>query len=705
MKKYKFISILLAGSLTFGACSDFLDTESPSEQTPEVIFENEGLARSALMGVYSMMTGTYVYGQKMSVNWQGVSDIELASGYQDDPSTAGADNGIANYFCNWYLENTKWEDIFKMAELASTAVEGIRGSSLLSESNTLKGYLGEALVLRSLAYFELVRRYGDIPYKEGTSNSDLSNVYMGKIDRDSIYGGIIRDMQEAVDYLPWMGASDYNCERVTKGFAKGLLARIALFAGGWSVRDGNQFTDDTNVEHYPNTEANPGMSEVNGYYIGRPKNWQEYYAIAEQQCAELIGDPENPHQLDPDYGDIWKTVCADQYTTYNEYMFEVANGVGYSGDIGTLMGRAMDGNIGYGQRGFGGSYVSTNAYYFYSFSEADKRRDYACYWPTYKSDNADDTTGDNDWNVKVGKGNREVMNNDIMNVKLGKWSFWWTSDSYRSIASTATQRTPTGINWILMRYSDVLLMFAEAAYGQGKSPDAINEIAGISPRQALERVRERAFGAGSPEITNYDNDFFEAIVNERAWEFGGESIRKLDLVRWGLLDTKIEEMKRAMLYMMDGTKTVEIFDKTYQPSSFPTELYYAYDGNTEFIDWSSVNFYSQRNSNPDKSRYRRIDWFPKRYWDIDEDNPQTEDDAETLIENSGKVLACASGLRAEYDYNELIGTLRWSSQIQTWILQNIHQLGNGECNYRHLYPIYYEDVYKSDGYLSNSYGY
>ena len=52
------------------------------------------------------------------------------------------------------------------------------------------------------------------------------------------------------------------------------------------------------------------------------------------------------------------------YNAYNENLFEVANGVGYSGDIGTLMGRAMDGNIGYGQRGFGGTYVSTNAYYF-----------------------------------------------------------------------------------------------------------------------------------------------------------------------------------------------------------------------------------------------------------------------------------------------------------------------------------------------------
>lgn len=569
MKKYKSI-ILLFGCLCMASCSDFLDTESLSEQTGEVIYENEGMTRSAIMGIYSQLCDTYVYGQKMSVNWQGVSDIELASGYQNDPSTTGADNGIANYWCNWYLENTKWEGIFKMAELASTTVDGLRKSTKLSESNTLQGYLGEALVLRSLAYFELVRRYGDVPYKEGMSNSDLSNVYMGKTDRDSIYSCIIKDMKEAINYLPWMGTSDYNSERVTKGFAKGLLARIALFAGGWSVRDGNAF-DDTNVEHYPNIEGNPGMEETNGFYVGRPKNWRDYYEIAEQQCAELIADSENPHALDPDYGDIWKTVCGLGYNAYNENLFEVANGVGYSGDIGTLMGRAMDGNIGYGQRGFGGTYVSTNAYYFYSFDRADKRRDYACYWPTYKKDS------------DVDGGNREIMNNDIMNVRLGKWSFWWTSDTYRSIAATATSRTPTGINWIIMRYSDVLLMFAEAGYALNGSADMINSVAGISPRQALEAVRQRAFGADSPQVSSYDSDFFEAIVNERAWEFGGEGIRKLDLVRWGLLDSKIEDMKKAMLYMMDGTKTVQIFDKTYNPSDFPQVLYYTYEGSNLMV--------------------------------------------------------------------------------------------------------------------------
>ena len=68
-------------------------------------------------------------------------------------------------------------------------------------------------------------------------------------------------------------------------------------------------------------------------------------------------------------------------------------------------------------------------------------------------------------------------------------------------------------------------MFAEAQ-NVLTGLDAVSPIAGMSPRQALEKVRERAFGTGAPEITQYDADFFTAIVNERAWEFGCESIRR-----------------------------------------------------------------------------------------------------------------------------------------------------------------------------------
>lgn len=666
-------------SLTTG-CSDFLDTESPSQQTSQVIYENEGMARAAVMGVYSDLAGTYVYGQKMSVNWQGVSDIELASGYNNDPSKElTSDTGAANYYSDWYNHTIQWQYIFTMAERASTAVEGIRNSEAFKSGNkAMVRYLGEALTLRSLSYFELVRRWGDIPYKEGTSASDLSNVYAGKTSRDSIYAALIRDMQEAIGYLPWMNeVADYNCERITKGFAKGLLARIALFAGGWSVRDGNQFTDDSNVEHYP--AAVSGMEELNGFFVGRPRNWQEYYAIAEQQCAEIIGDAQNPHKLDPDYGDIWKTVNHLDYNAYNENLFEVANGMGYSGDVGTLMGREMDGNL-FGNTGWGSSYVATNGYYFYSFTPSDKRRDYACYFPKFTKENNKLT---------------EVMRNDLLNVHLGKWSYFWTNDAYRALALTASGRPNTGINWILMRYPDILLMFAEARYQLGEGADSRSNVAGITAREALEMVRERAFGAGSAEIKNYDADFFNAIVNERAWEFGGEGVRKLDLVRWGLLDRKIEEMKEALVKMYDGQSEVKIFDKVFSPENFPAKIYYKITDKGESgypeVDLSSVNFYRTLNDNPDPEKYKEMTWMRK------------ENNQDDVVTRSVRILLCATGLRARYDYTPLLGQLQYGTQIQEKL--QTYTMGNGVCNYRHLYSIYYDDIYKSNGYLKNSYGY
>lgn len=678
MKNIIKVITLSVSIISLASCSDFLNTESPSVQSNENVFKNEGMTRSAIMGIYSKLADTYVYGQKMSVNWQGNSDIEQSSGFSSSTSSdKTSDSGAANYWCDWYNSTVQWGQIYKLAELASTAVEGIRNSPILvSDSTVMKPYLGEALVLRSLAYFELVRRWGDVPFKQETSSSDLSNVYMGKIDRDSIYNCIIKDMEEAIGYLPWLGVnSDYNCERITKGFAKGLLARIALFAGGWSLRDDNQFSDKK-VEHYPNTEGSNGMKEINGYYVGRPKDWKNYYAIAEKQCAEIIGDAANPHELDPDYGDVWKTVCGLKYNSYNENLFEVALGLGQSGDIGSLMGYPLSSGTQYGALGFGSSYVNTTAYYFYSFDADDKRRDYSVCWTQYNSNN------------------KESLKTSLFNLNLNKWNFFWTTDAYKALHKKATSRVPTGINWILMRYSDVLLMFTEARYAL-EGENSVSSVAKISARQALEMVRTRAFGAGSSKITQYDSDFFQAIVNERAWEFGGESIRKLDLVRWGLLDTKIEAMKKALCLMMDGHQPVTIFDKTYQPTDFPDTVYYKFrTDDSRFIDISSINFYKSLPKIPDAT-YLRAAWFPVSYQDTTR--------VKYFINDYVKVLIDASGLRAKYDYSGFLSNLVYGNQVNQ--LFQTYITGNGVCNYRCLYPIYYSDIYNSNGKLVNSYGF
>jgi hypothetical protein len=78
-----------------------------------------------------------------------------------------------------------------------------------------------------------------------------------------------------------------------------------------------------------------------------------------------------------------------------------------------------------------------------------------------------------------------------------------------------------GTNWRLMRYSDVLLMAAEAFYR------ANNE---VKSRDYLNMVRDRA---GLPDVTASGTQLFDAIVLERQLELAFEGVRFLDLVRWG----------------------------------------------------------------------------------------------------------------------------------------------------------------------------
>lgn len=693
-KKYIVYAVMLFAGLTCTSCSDYLDTSSPSVLSNETVFTTEAMTKSAIMGVYSTLISDNLYKGRMTCNWQGVSDIEFGR----NESNSGED-GFPNYWCDTYENRCRWTDGFKLAELATSAVDGIRQSPLMeTQPETMKAYLGEALVLRALAYFELVRIWGDVPFKEEASKSDLSNVYAGKVSRDDIYDGIISNLQEAIPYLPWMGNGEYTAERVTKGFAYGLLARVALFAGGWSLRDGNQFSD-VNTEHLKR------INELSGYYVGRRKDYKKYYDIAEKACAELIGSKENPHRLDPDYGDIWKTVCKLELNKNNENLFEVAMGMGQNGDIGNLMGYSMGSNTRYtGGRGMGGNYVTSNAYYFYSFDPEDKRRDYSLYWGAYAHDNTTNT-------------DHETIKGDPLTVNLNKWNFFWTTDSWRTMLKAATNRLGNGINWIVMRYSDVLLMYAEAAnelYG----PDALDKTAGITPRQALQQVRERAFGAGSSKAAVAASDkssFFEQLVNERAWEFGGEAIRKMDLIRWGILDQKLYDMKSALCHMLDGNLPVTCFDKEYQAGQLPTTLYYTYYGSTsspvvsgeknadEFIDMSpdKINFYQELGSNPGGAgvnAYQEVKWLSARV-KVNDKKPEDV----SYLDGYVKVLKMGGGLMASYDYSKLYNELKYGDALR--LRMATEKMGNGKCNYRHLFAIYNEDVYESKGYIKNSYGY
>ena len=149
-----------------------------------------------------------------------------------------------------------------------------------------------------------------------------------------------------------------------------------------------------------------------------------------------------------------------------------------------------------------------------------------------------------------------------------------------------------------------------------------------------------------------------------------------------------------MVKMYDGQSEVKIFDKTYQPNDIPTTIYYKmYTGVSGYpeVDIESVNFYRQLNGNPDPDNYQELTWFKR------------ENNESDVLSRSVRILLCATGLRAQYDYSSLLGQLQYGSQIGEKLAT--YTMGNKVCNYRHLFSIYYDDIYKSNGYLKNSYGY
>lgn len=479
---------------SFQSCDDYFTIEPVSLYSQENVFTTVDFAQQAILGVYQVMTLDEGFSKRLSMYYACDNDAEMCSG-------TTLDNGrrdIARYAANsGNLEIEKpWINLYKGINRASICIENIPLSPVYSTGTPqdiikMNRMLGEALTLRALFYFELIINWGDVPFRDTPTKSG-DDFALPKTDRDVIYDLIIADLKKAVDLVPWRSEVPVE-ERLTKGAVKGFLARVALFRGGYSLR------------------KEGGMQ--------RGSDFLSYYQIARDQCKEIIESGE--HSLNPDYSNIFHLMCEWKLDSkYGESMWEVGMGQFRSGEVGYYIGSRSDGNSRYGKADGGINAVPT---YFLSFDSLDTRRDVTV--GLYEID-AD--------NIRLLRKFTETY--------IAKWRREWMNPLF-----PGTDKY-NGINWILLRYSDVLLMFAEAEneINAGPTAEAID---------AFRLVRERAFKGNissmPPIPTDYQN-FFNEIVKERAWEFGGECIRKFDLIRWNLLGTKIAETKENLAKLYNG---------------------------------------------------------------------------------------------------------------------------------------------------------
>ena len=122
--------------------------------------------------------------------------------------------------------------------------------------------------------------------------------------------------------------------------------------------------------------------------------------------------------------------------------------------------------------------------------------------------------------------------NTFAGMGVGKYRINWKSEK-------GTKDDRRDINWPLLRYADVLLMYAEAL-------NELNNGATVEAVNAVKQVRMRAFRNDEDKIgtipTSYE-DFRNYIIKERKLELSNEGLRKSDLARWGILVDYLTEGK------------------------------------------------------------------------------------------------------------------------------------------------------------------
>lgn len=515
------------------SCDDYLETPPKSSLESSAIFLDPDLTRGAVDGIKIPFAETNSYRGRF-LPWYGMNtDTE----WYNSSQSAGANSDLVVYKAapdNTNMNNTNnaWAKMYEGIERANLCIEGIRTYGDPQPGNTMGQLLGEAITLRAVYYADLLKAWGDVVARFEPITTET--IYLPKSNRDEIYKQLIADLAEASELVDWpnINGETNNVERINKAFVKGLRARLCLAASGYS-----QYSDAVRRSNDPELSVD------------------KMYAIARQECLDIIES--GTAKLEPSFEAVFKKLAKDDITSGGESLWEIpfAAGRGRVYFTFAIKHNSVDQYTGQPNGGQAGPVP----YLFYDYEVEDARRDVTI--TPYDWGTADKETG---------KAKQELL--DLSKWSFGKYRYEWMS-------RRVTSSNDDGVNFLYMRYAEVLLMAAET----------INELEGHeAAKPYLRRIRERAFDQADwaehvdayLDGINSKEAMFTAIVEEHKLEFCGEMLRKQALIRWNLLKTKLDEAK---------TKMYALRERSGEYADVPEKLYYRYAEDNETLEIYGLN--------------------------------------------------------------------------------------------------------------------
>lgn len=490
MKWIKIIIFAIIAISAFSSCN--LSESAYGFYSEDNSYTTEADAEAAVNYIYDAMT--YIEFSRAIVFLGDMPTDEL------DPktSTTVSDNQQLD---EWKLENFKdnaslgnfYKYCYIMINRANSVLKHIPNMSINADS--INRYVGEAYFMRAFAYFNLTRNFGLVPiHLEPVETLEQSTVAAAS-SLDEIWNIIISDLDSATVKMPYYKSPETG--RADKVAAYSLLSKVYLYIA--SAKD-------------------HGVPQ----YVNMSFNVDDYYAKAAEYAGKVV---DNSEQTVFGFSDNLLDIYDVDKPTGPEHIFimsmdRTGTDEGEYSKIGKMYIPYVNGGTIYIKKGNtstllashdGWSEYVTNTTFYNSYESGDLRRDWLIANKVY------DSSG-----------------NIIASVDNGKltYPFCCKFIDPHFVGDKESTRP------YLIRYSDIALIYAEAAGPTSKSYELVNYI------------RNRA-GLSNLASGLSTSAFREAVLNERKYELAFEGNWCYDLRRWNKLHTDITNAKEQGLTAED----------------------------------------------------------------------------------------------------------------------------------------------------------
>ncbi len=226
------ILIIIFISLIVCSCSDFLEEDPKGILTSENFYNSEQDARQAINGVYRNLTDSKVTGYNMK---QIPNDLLKRASWDEASGlsnfTYGADNS--------YIAGM-WQSHYSVIKDCNSVIDNVTANK--EKINNWERYVGQARGgIRAFLYFDLVRWFGDVPLVLEETKS-LNNLEVARSPQSEVFKQIIEDFEYCIEKT--MDKNDtnsgYQYGRLTKDACRGFLAKVHLWIGSVTQRDGKE---------------------------------------------------------------------------------------------------------------------------------------------------------------------------------------------------------------------------------------------------------------------------------------------------------------------------------------------------------------------------------------------------------------------------------------------------------------------------------